>query len=145
LKEQRLFVVQVVVAHEQQWFAPGTGGPPVRRERRHYVESRLFAAPDAETAYRIACDWLPGFSDANRDGPGDLTEIFAIGLHQLEELLPRLGELPSAVKEVYGIDVGLYDPSAVDAEGEPLVRARDQLDVFRFPTPGRRDSGVSEA
>ena len=46
----RLFVVQVVVAVEDQWFAPGTDGPPIRAERRHHIAAHLFAAPDAEAA-----------------------------------------------------------------------------------------------
>ena len=128
---ERLFVAQVVVAVEDQWFAPGTDGPPVRAERRHRIEAYLFAAADAEAAYRTAVEWLPGFSDANHDGPGNLTRIFAIGLHQLENVLPRVTDLPTAVQEQYGVDVGGYDPAAVVAHGVPQVRGRDELDVFR--------------
>ncbi len=128
---ERLFVVQVVVAVEDQWFAPGTDGPPVRAERRHHLDAHLFAAADAEAAYRTAAGWLPGFADANHDGPGDLTRVFAVGLHQLEEVFPRRAELSAAVDELYGVDVGGFDPCAVDAAGVPLVRAKDELEVFR--------------
>jgi hypothetical protein len=66
----------------------------------------LFAAADAEAAYRVACEWLPGFADANHDGPGDRTKIFALGVHQIEEVLPAPDDLPAAVRELYGVDVG---------------------------------------
>ena len=128
---ERLFVMQVVVAVEDQWFAPGTAGPPIRAERRQYIDAHLFAADDEDGAYRTAVDWLPGFSDSNHDGPGDLTRMFAVGLHQLEEVSPRVADLSTAVREVYGVDVGGYDPSAVDAAGIPRVRAREELEVFR--------------
>lgn len=129
----RLFVVQVVVAVEDQWFGPGTDGPPIRAERRHHIAAHLFAATDAEAAYATVTDWLPGFSDANHDGSGDLTRMFPVGLHQLEEVLPRLAELPAAVRDLYGVDVGGFDPSDVDAAGVPRVRVRDELEVFREP------------
>jgi hypothetical protein len=141
----RLFVAQVVVVEENQWFAPGTSGPPIRRERRLYIHSSLFAAHDADEAYRTICDWLPGFSDANHDGPGDLTSYFAIGLHELEEVLPRLDELPTALAERYWLDVGVYDPAAVDADGVPLVRARDQLEVFRRAGLGSPPDGTPDS
>jgi hypothetical protein len=145
LRDQRLFVVQVVIVEENLWFATETGGPAIRSERAYYVESQLFAAPNAEAAYRLACKWLPGFSDSNHDGPGDETRFFAAGIHELEETLPRPDELPSAVLELYGVDVGRYDPSDVDADGVPLVRARDQLKVFRFPWPNRGGEGAQDA
>ncbi|QEG30926.1 hypothetical protein GobsT_57440 [Gemmata obscuriglobus] len=113
----RMFVMQVVVAVEGLWFAPGTDGPPVRSQRRHRIDAQLFAAPDAEAAYRTAVAWLPGFSDKNHDGPGESTRMFAIGLHQLEEVLPRRSELSTAVGEPYGVDVGGYAPSDVDSDG----------------------------
>ena len=135
---QRLFVVQIVMAQEEQWFAPETRGPPIRSERRHYVESTLFAATDAEAAYRMAKGSLPGYSDANHDGPGDLTRYFALGIHQLEDLTEPLADLPEAVQRPYGIGVGLYDPAEVDDDGIPLIRAQDQLDVFQHPFPAVR-------
>lgn len=139
--DQRLFVVQVVIVQEDLWFPPGTGGTAIRCERKYYVESQLFAARDAEEAYRLACEWLPGFSDSNHDGPGDETRYSAAGLHELEEIPLRAGDLPSAVRELYGVEVGRYDPSEVNADGAPLVRARDQLSVFRSPMPNRSDKG----
>jgi len=137
----RLFVLQVVMAQEEQWFAPGTGGPPIRSERRHYIESTLVAAPDAEEAYRLARESLRGYSDANHDGRGELTRYFALGIHQLEELIERPDDLPAAVRGLYGVNLGLYDPAEVDADGVPLVRDRDQLQAFRHPT---RSAGTAQ-
>jgi hypothetical protein len=142
--ELRLFVVQVVMVQEEQWFAPEISGPPTRSERRHYVESSLFAAPDAEAAYEMVCESLRGYSDANHDGPGDRTEYFALGLHQLEELTERLADLTEAVQGPYGLEIGLYDPADADAAGVPLVRARDQLEVFRRPRSPLRLSEPDE-
>ena len=132
--ELKLFVSQVVMVQEEQWFAPGTSGPPIRSERRHYVESSLFAASDAERAFEMACEALRGCSDANHDGPGDRTEYFALGLHQLEELTERLADLAEAVRGPNGLGVGLYDPADVDADGVPLVRQRERLEVFQLPS-----------
>lgn len=144
MNDRRLFVVQVVVVEENLWFAPGTDGPAIRTERSYRFASQLFAAEDAEAAYRLACEWPPGFSDANHDGPGDLTRILAMGLHELEEILPRECELASAVREFYGVDVGLYDPRAVDGDGVPPVRVRDQLSAFRMPAAHRGGKGIPD-
>jgi hypothetical protein len=128
---RRLFIGQFVVAEENQWFAEGTDGPPRRSERRYRVESQLFAAVDAEAAYLMAQSWLESFSDSNHDGPGDLTTMFAIGLHEIEELPCAPQDLQSAVRECYGVDVGRFDLRAVDQLGVPLIRSKLDLDVFR--------------
>src|SRR6476660_1010354 len=82
----RLFVLQVVVAIEEQWFAESREGPPTRTARKYRIDGLLFAAADEDDAFRIASEWLANdaFSDSNHDGEGDLTRIFAIGIHQLE-------------------------------------------------------------
>ncbi len=129
----RLFAAQFVVAEENQWFAPDTSGPAIRSERRHHIAGQLFTATDEEDAYRKAIEWVPGFSDSNHDGPGDLTQIFAVGLHQLEELIPGAGELIAALRQPYGADIGTFDPLDVDDAGVPRVRSRDELEVFRRP------------
>jgi hypothetical protein len=133
MANDRLFVAQVVLAIEEQWFAPGTGGPPIRSERHYALDAMLFAAADEEQAYRTVSDWLAneGFSDAHHDGPGDLTRIFAIGIHQLEEV-GRLSELPTAVHEQYGISLPGFYLDDVDASGAPIVRNKEDLEVFRL-------------
>ena len=86
----------------------------------------MFAAADAEAAYRVACEWLPGFEDANHDGRGDRTRMFAVGIHQIEDVLRE-------VRELYGVDVGGYDQVAVDPAGVPRVRAKAELAIFLHP------------
>jgi hypothetical protein len=131
--EVRLFVVQVVMVQEEQWFAPETNGPPIRSERRYYIESSLMAAPDAGAAYEKAYASLRGLSDANHDGPGDCTEYFALGLHQLEHLTERLADLTEAVQSPYGLNLGIFNPADEDSDGVPLVRERAELEVFLRP------------
>ncbi len=127
----RLFVVQVVVVVEDQWFDSGADCPPTRFERQYHIDAFLFAATDEEAAYCTAVGWLPGFSDVNHDGHGDLTQMFAVGLHQLEEVTHRRDQLSAAVGEVYGVDLGGFDPGDVDATGVPRIRDREELEVFR--------------
>ena len=93
----------------------------------------MFAAADAEAAYRVACEWLPGFEDANHDGRGDRTRMFAVGIHQIEDVLPAPDDLPREVRELYGVDVGGYDQVAVDPAGVPRVRAKAELAIFLHP------------
>lgn len=140
MADPRLFVVQVVMVQEEKWFAPGTNGPPTRSERQYYLESSLMAAPDAQAAYEKACASLRGLSDANCDGPGDRTEYFALGLHQLEELTARLGDLTEAVQDSYGLNLGIFDSADVDVAGVPRVRGREELEVFQRP-PGAAKGG----
>jgi len=134
--QSRLFVAQFVLAIEEEWFASfasGTDASPAHSEVEYYVESRLFAAANEEEAYRTACDWLPGFEDANHDGKGDLTRYYAVGIHDIEEVDCAPDQLFEAVKhkDEYGVDVGRYHPKAVDAAGVPLVRTKQELDIFR--------------
>lgn len=137
----RLFVAQVVTGHEEQWFAPGTVcGPPIKVERVYSITQRLLAANDEEDAYRIVSGWLDndGFSDSHHDGPGDLTEFFGVGIHQLAEVL-FLDDFSSAACDLYGISLPNVEPGDVDENGVPLVRAKDELEVFRrFRLPGSR-------
>ncbi|MDX1944405.1 MAG: hypothetical protein SFU86_03285 [Pirellulaceae bacterium] len=132
MAHDRLFVLQVVIAIEEQWFAPGTIGPPVRCERRYRVDEMLFAAADEEAAYRTATNWLSAeaFSDQNHDGPGDLTRIFAIGMHQLDEIAP-LSQVAEQASDLYGIDLPGFCLGDVDENGVPIVRVREELEVFR--------------
>ncbi len=132
----RLFVMHVIIAVEEQWFAPGNAESPIKVERRHHIDAILFAATDEDEAYRMAIDWLPGFSDSHHDGVGDLTRMFAVGLHELDEVSLRVADLSAAVREMYGVDVGKYDPSMVDITGLPQVRSKDELQVFRAGGPG---------
>lgn len=129
----RLFVLQVVVAIEEQWFAASREGPPTRTERRHRIDDLLFAASDEDDAFRIASERLANdaFSDSNHDGDGDLTRIFAIGIHQLEEVA-RVSEVAEKTHELYGIALPGFYLGDVDSSGVPLVRQKEELEVFRL-------------
>ena len=133
MAHDRLFVLQVVIVIEEQWFAAGREGPATRTARRHRIDDLLFAASDEDDAYRIAMDWLAndGFSDANHDGEGDLTRIFALGIHQLEEVA-WLNEVAVKTHELYGIALPGFYLGDVDSSGVPLVRQKEELEVFRL-------------
>jgi hypothetical protein len=131
----RLFVLQVVIAIEEQWFEPYTNGLPICTERAYRLNDRLFAAADEEDAYRMASGWLKNeaFSDSDHDGPGDLTRIFAIGIHQLEEIA-RLSEVSEEAHDLYGISLPGFYLGDVDSNGVPVVRPKEDLEVFRLLT-----------
>ena len=133
MDNHRLFVAQVVSAIEEQWFAPGTDGPPIRTQRMYGIEQTLFAATDEEDAYRIVSRWLEqgNYADMNHDGDGDLTRYFGIGIHQLEEV-ETLDAFPAAVRDISGVSLPEFSLAHVDRNGVPIVREKDQLEVFRL-------------
>jgi hypothetical protein len=106
---------------EDQWFAPGTRSPPIRSETSYVIESQLFAATDEDDAYRIVSGWITdeGFSDSHHDGKGDLTSLFALGIHEIEEIV-GLNDLPEAIHELYGVRLPSVIPSEVDYKGAPV-------------------------
>ncbi len=128
----RLYVAQYVMVYEDQWFAPDTDGPPIRSEKCYRVVSQLYAALDAEVAYRLAVSWLPGMRDSSHDGEGDLLLEYSTGLHQVEEALFGCDDLPLALRTDYGLEVGHYDPKDIDAGGMPTVRSKKELGIFRL-------------
>ena len=133
MDKHRLFVAQVVSAIEEQWFAPGTDGPPIRTRRMYGIEQTLFAATDEENAYRIVRGWLEqgNYADMNHDGDGDLTRYFGIGIHQLEEV-ETLDAFAAAVRDISGVSLPEFSLAEVDRNGVPIVREKDQLEVFRL-------------
>lgn len=145
MNDQRLFVAQIVVANEDQWFAPGMAEPPIRSEKHYLIEAQLFSASDEEDAYRIASNWITNgsFSDSNHDGLGDLTQIFGVGIHNIEEIV-RLNEIPNAINDLYGLSLPVFAIDEIDQDGVPLMRAKHELEIFRvlrlksgsaFPNP----------
>ena len=65
---------------------------------------------------------------------GDLSVIFPVGIHQIEQVLQDAAGLSEALGDLYGVEVGGYDPEDVDPAGVPRVRAKADLDIFRFKT-----------
>lgn len=133
MPKDRLFVLQVVVAIEELWFAESREGPPTRTARYHRIDDFLFAAAHEDDAFRIVSEWLAndGFSDSNHDGEGDLTRIFAVGIHQLEEVA-RTSEVLEMAHEPYGIALPGFYLGDVDVGGVPVVRQKEELTVFRI-------------
>ncbi len=133
MTSHRLFVAQFVIVIEHQWFAPNTVGPPIRSVRRYAIEDVLFSALDEEDAYRIVNGWLEhkAFTDSNHDGPGDLTQVSACGIHQLEEI-PRLDQLKQKIHDTYGITLPGFYLGDIDSHGAPTVREKHDLEVFRL-------------
>ena len=119
------------MVYEDQWFAFGIDSPPIRSEKCYGVVSQLYAACDAEDAYRLAVSWLPGMGDSNHDGAGDLFLMSSTGLHEIEEVTPLIDDLHAALRNDSGVEVGHYDPRDIDAGGVPTVRSNDELGIFR--------------
>jgi hypothetical protein len=141
--QQRLFVAQAVQVAESQWFAPGTdyGHPsddgdirPIRVERHHYIEVFLFPAEDEEDAYLKAMKWAANESDVNFDPPGDRNVWYTLGLHELEEYRGS-SNLRSPENGAYEV-IAAVSATEVDANGIPLVRAKEQLELFRSSGKG---------
>ncbi len=121
-----LFVARFVMVQEDLWLAQTQPFDVVRRTERRYLESTLFAADDSEAAFSRATGMISGLSDSNCDGPGDRTSYSSLGLHELEEVLRDESTIDRAVREPYGIEIGIvrFD------EGQPEVRPREELSVF---------------
>lgn len=128
----RLFVLQVVVSHLEQWFEPCSENV-IRTERVYAIDQQLFAAADEESAYYLAKGWVErgAFSDSHHDGKGDRTIIDAIGIHQLEEIT-SLSDFATGVQELYGVDLPGFNPADTDSDGVPTLRSKDDLEVFRM-------------
>ena len=137
----RLFIAQWVHVCETQWFAPGAqyhvptaGDPtPARAERHYSIQVMLFPAADEEAAYRKAIEEAANESDVNFDGPGQRNLYYTIGLHELEEYVNAADFAADLQRR--GVWITTFDPSAVDAGGVPLVRAKHELEIFRLQGP----------
>lgn len=135
MEHGRLFVLQVVLVIEDQWFEYGysSSAVPSQVRKDYQIEEMLFSAADVEAAYRAARSWIEGgaFTDANHDGDGDVTKYYALGIHELAETT-CFSELSEELAGPYGVELPGFSISAVGAEGVPLVRSKDELEVFRL-------------
>ena len=130
MNQQKVYLAQYVVVTEERWFQSPDFDHPVRIERSGRVHSVIFTSSDAEDAFCKASSWIDGFEDANHDGPGDLSLMTAVGIHDIEQICDDPHFLPEKLADVYGLDVGVFDPVQVDEDGIPLVREKDQLSIF---------------
>lgn len=116
----RRFVVQIVQVVEDRWLSRGVKGP-VRTERHYSIDAIPLSAPDAETAYERAMEWIRSgrFEDTNHDHLGNETGYFALGIHDLVEVSPDGGWDK--------LDLPIFSLSAVDAKGVPFIQQREHL------------------
>jgi hypothetical protein len=128
----RLFVAQVIIVIEQQWLDTTTYILN-RIERKHSIQDLLFAAEDEEDAYKIVYGWIEGesFSDRNHDGIGDVTRIFALGIYNLTEIDP-LSQLQAKTHDIYGVDLPGFYIGDLDSQGIPVIKQKEELEVFRL-------------
>ena len=136
MNADRLFVSQIVIVREEQWheWHENDNTTTVLRVQKHYhVNQHLFSATDEESAYRMVSGWIQdgGFSDANHDGPGDLTRYYAIGIHDLEEI-ESLDNFTGKVREIYGVCLPVISFDACDGDRIPRIKTKEQLEVFRL-------------
>jgi hypothetical protein len=120
----RFFVAQIVVMLEDKWF---DGSKLIKSEKSYAIHSQLFAAENEDKAYEKVADWLQneGFSDSNHDGPGDLTEMSAMGIHQIDEIVP-LDQFEVAAKDIYGVSLTVFST----ATPPTVIKDKTELEIF---------------
>lgn len=129
---KRIFVAQIVIAVEDQWL--NSKSEVVRSEKSYAIHSQMLSGDDEESAFLRVQSWLDneGFSDTNNDGAGDRTRMYALGIHELEEVV-QLSQLAEALEGPYGVDLPVISLKNVDtASGAPVVREKRDLEVFRL-------------
>lgn len=121
-----IYIVHFLTREDNVWLNDHTPQVVIRREERRYIASHLFAASDAEAAYVLAMDMLPGMSDAHHDGPGHRTGLESLGLFDLDDI-QVFGSLDAEVNGTYGIDAGvLFVDQLLRAE----PRKKSELSLF---------------
>ncbi len=128
---QRLFCAQIVVLMEDLWFAPQSD-LVTRSQVKYQLACQIIMALDAEDAYKKVQSWIEGngFSDSNHDGLGDLTRFATLGIHEIEEI-DNFGDFRKSLADLYGAHLPGFNLWDVDEQGRPLVRSKEQLDIFR--------------
>ena len=78
--------------------------------------------------------WAANESDVNFDPPANRNVWYTLGLHELEEYRGS-GNLRSPENGAYEV-IAAVSAAEVDATGVPLVRAKEQLELFRWSGKG---------
>ena len=120
-----LFIAHFLVMEENIWFANVAPYAAIQRAETDFLQLEIFVASDAEDAYAKAVDMIDDFSEANYDGPGDITNHFCRGIYQLREI--------SVDESAQGDSLGPLEidiDSAPPAELPLAVPAKEELDVF---------------
>lgn len=122
---KRLFVAQVAIVIEDKWL--NDRSETLRVKKSYAIHNQLFSADDEEAAYLKVMNWLENksFSDANHDGEGDITEMNALGIYQIEEIC-SLEDLPGAIEDLYGVSLPVCN---MDSK-PPTVKDKSDLEIF---------------
>ncbi|HSY28850.1 MAG TPA: hypothetical protein VK832_15190 [Burkholderiaceae bacterium] len=120
-----LFVAHFLVMEENIWFADVAPYTAIQRTESDCVQSEIFLASDAEEAYARAVEMIDDFSEANYDGPGDITNYSCRGLYQLREISVDDGAQSDSAG-LLEIDIECTPPEEL-----PLaIPAKEELKVF---------------
>lgn len=121
----RLFVAQIVIMLEDKWF--DDTNKLKKSDKTYAIHSQLFAADDEDGAYAKVQGWLDneGFNDTNHDGPGDITEMSAMGIHQIDEIV-SLEQFETAAKDIYGVSLPVFHSATPPA----VIHDKTELEIF---------------
>jgi hypothetical protein len=77
-----------MVIEENIWFADVEPYQLIQRTECGHVKSEVILASDMEDAYAKANAMIDQYSDANYDGPGDITNFFCREILGIEKITP---------------------------------------------------------
>jgi hypothetical protein len=124
-----LFEAQFLIQEENIWFAEIAPYQAIQRQESVVVKVELLIADDAESAYEQACTMIDNLSEANFDGPGDITNSVCQGICQLREIV--VGD--DAENDQGQAQEIAYLANPIDTD-DVRIRPKDELDVFRQKT-----------
>jgi len=120
-----LFEAQFLIHEENIWFAEIEPYQAIQRQENVLLKTELLIADDAEAAYVQACAMIDNLSEANFDGPGDITNSACQGICQLREILTE--NLPDGAD---GLPQEVAYPVSSNDATTAMVRDKTELDVF---------------
>lgn len=130
-----LFVAIFIEVAEERWFRQiqGMSTEEIDRvEKKYFLSSHLFAAPDRDHAYEKALNWISGFRDRNHDGSGDETCIYSIGIFDIIETT-IVDPIEEKLNGLYGVNVGTIACNLITDGGVPQVKLKKDLSIYRWP------------
>jgi hypothetical protein len=126
-----LFEAQFLIAEENIWFAEIEPYQAIQRQDSVALKTQLLIADDAEAAYLQACAMIDNLSEANFDGPGDITNLFCKGICQLREIIIDDDPGQQAHAQEITYLTGTVDGNDVDNAADAQVKPKHELDAFR--------------
>lgn len=120
-----LFEAQFVIHEENIWFAEIEPYHAVQRQENVILKTALLIADDAEAAYEQAFAMIDNLSEANFDGPGDITNLACQGISQLREIpVEDIAEGNDGNPQEIAYSTSTNDGATA------IVREKMELDVF---------------